>query len=259
LAPPAPPRYHLHVKTLTAAVLVVGNEVLSAKRADQNGPYAARALRARGVRLEALLTLPDRLELISEAVARERSRVDWLFTAGGVGPTHDDVTLPAVAHALARPLVRHERLVENIRRWHRRHGAAPPEAALRMADVPEGTRLVGDPAFPVMVVENVVMLPGPPEFFRAQLDAFTAGLESPPFHLTSMFLALGEDHFATALDLVARAYPDVDIGSYPRFDEADHRVEVTFEAKDAARVEEALRAFLAALPEGAVVRRSPPG
>ncbi|GEJ57482.1 competence/damage-inducible protein A [Anaeromyxobacter diazotrophicus] len=246
------------METLTAAVLVVGNEVLSAKRADQNGPYAIRVLRERGVRLEALLTLPDRLELIAEAVARERARVDWLFTAGGVGPTHDDVTLAAVAHALGRPLVRHERLVANIRRWHARHGGEPPEAALRMADVPEGTRLAGDPGFPVMAVENVVMLPGPPEFFRLQLDAFAAELASPPFRAASLFLALGEDHFAAALDGVARAHPDVDIGSYPRFDEADHRVEVTFEAKDAARVEVALRAFVAALPEGAVVRRHGP-
>jgi molybdenum cofactor synthesis domain-containing protein len=246
------------MKTVTAAVLVVGNEVLSAKRADQNGPYAARALRARGVRLEALLTLPDRLELIAEAVARERTRVDWLFTAGGVGPTHDDVTLAAVAAALRRPLVRHERLVENICRWHRRHGGTPPEAALRMADVPEGTRLLGDPSFPVMAVENVVMLPGPPEFFRAQLDAFTAVLDSPPFRLASLFLALAEDHFASALDAVARAHPDVDIGSYPRFDDADHRVEVTFEGKDVLRVEVALRAFLAVLPDGAVVRRVGP-
>ena len=246
------------METLTAAVLVVGNEVLSGKRADQNGPCAIRTLRDRGIRLDALLTLPDRLEIISEAVARERARVDWLFTAGGVGPTHDDVTLPAVAHALGRPLVRHERLVENIRRWHQRRGGTPTEAALHMADVPQGTRLIGDPTFPVMAVENVVMLPGPPEFFRVQLEAFTAVLQSPPFRAASIFLALGEDHFAAALDLVARAHPDVDIGSYPRFDEADHRVEVTFEAKDASRVEVALRAFLAALPDGAVVRRHGP-
>jgi len=246
------------VKTLTATVLVVGNEVLSAKRVDQNGPYAIQVLRERGLRLEALLTLPDRLEIVAEAVARERARVDWLFTAGGVGPTHDDVTLPAVARALGRPLSRHERLVENIRRWHQRRGEAPPEAALRMADVPEGTQLVGDPAFPVMAVENVVMLPGPPEFFRAQLDAFTAVLTSPPFRAASIFLSLGEDRFAAALDRVARAHPDVDIGSYPRFDEADHRVEVTFESKDPSRVEAALRAFLEALPEGAVIRRQGP-
>ena len=123
------------METLTAAVLVVGNEVLSGKRADQNGPCAIRTLRDRGIRLDALLTLPDRLEIISEAVARERARDDRLFTAGGVGPTHDDVTLPAVAHALERPLVRHERPPQRV--GDRRQG----HVVVRGADPARGRRL----------------------------------------------------------------------------------------------------------------------
>lgn len=242
------------MKTPTATVLVVGNEVLSAKVRDENGPYAAQVLRGHGVQLMALLTLPDRLDTIAEAVAREHRRVDWLFTSGGVGPTHDDVTLLAIAQALGRSLARHPALVENVRRWYSRQGTEPPEAALRMADVPEGTRLVGDALHPVMVVENVVMLPGPPQFFRVQFDTFAAVLDAPPFRLACAYLAIGEPRFAPALDRVSLEHPDVDIGSYPRFDEADHRVKVTFEAKDAERVEAALHAFLAALPEGAVVR-----
>ncbi len=242
------------MKTPTAAVLVVGNEVLSAKVRDENGPYAARVLRARGVQLVAILTLPDRLDVIEEAVVRERPRVSWLFTSGGVGPTHDDVTLLAIARALGRPLERHPVLVENIRAWHHRVGTEPPEAALRMADVPEGTELVGDTLHPVMVVENVVMLPGPPQFFRSQLDAFACRLDAPPFQLACVYVAIGESRFALVLDEVARHHPQVDIGSYPRFDDADHRVKVTFESKDLARVEAALREFLEAMPPGAVVR-----
>jgi molybdenum cofactor synthesis domain-containing protein len=246
------------MKTPTAAVLVIGNEVLSAKVRDENGPYAARRLHDRGVQLAAVLTLPDRLDVLEEAITRERQRVDWLFTSGGVGPTHDDVTALAVAHALRRPVVRHPQIVENIRGWHRRHGAEPPEAALRMADVPEGTRLVGALAYPVMVVENVVMLPGPPHFFRLQFDLFTESFEAAPFQLACLYLSIPEDRFATALDRVAHDNGDVEIGSYPRFDDADHRVRVTFEAKDRGRVEKALRAFLDVLPPGAVVRREGP-
>ena len=245
--------------TPTAAVLVVGNEVLSAKVRDENGPYAARRLRELGIQLTALLTLPDRLDVLEEAVTRERARVDWLFTSGGVGPTHDDVTLAAVARALGRPLWRHPIIEDNLRRWHARVGLEPTEAVLRMADVPDGTRLLGDPNFPAMTVENVVMLPGPPQFFRTQFDAFTAALEAPPFRLARAFVAVPEDAFAAALDVVARENPDVDIGSYPRFDrEADYRVLVTFEAKDSARVETALAAFLRALPPGALLRRDGP-
>ncbi len=246
------------MSTPSATVLIVGNEVLSAKVRDENGPYAARRLRELGVRLAALLTLPDRLELLEEAVDRERPRVDWLFTSGGVGPTHDDVTLLAIAQALGRPLRRDLRLVANVRRWYDRRGVEPPEAALRMADVPEGTRLLGDPGFPVMVVENVVMLPGPPQFFRAQFDAFVAELAAPPFRIGSVYLGVSEDSFAVSLHEVVQRHPDVDIGSYPRFDEADHRVLVTFEGKDPARVELAMRAFVAALPPGAVLRLEGP-
>ena len=99
----------MDVKTPTAAVIVVGNEVLSAKVADENGPYA-RALCARAGCSCTPPHLPRPAGAVAEAVARERARVDWLFTAGGVGPTHDDVTLPAVARALGRGLAREPRL-----------------------------------------------------------------------------------------------------------------------------------------------------
>ncbi len=246
------------MSTPTAAVIVVGSEVLSAKVPDANGPYAARRLHDLGVLLTALLTLPDRLDVLEETVRRERDRVDWLFTSGGIGPTHDDVTLLAVARALHRPLERHPVLADNVRRWSRHRGTDVPEVALRMADVPAGTRLLGDPTFPIMAVENVVMLPGPPQFFQALFDRFAAALETAPFRLASVYLALPEDRFAAALDEVVRSHPDVDIGSYPRFDEADHRVLVTFEAKDGERVEAALREFVASLPAGAVLRREGP-
>jgi len=238
---------------------VVGNEVLSAKVQDENGPFAAARFREIGVRLEAILTLPDDAAIIAQAVARERARVDWLVTSGGVGPTHDDVTLAAVARALGRPVVRHQGLAEYIRAAHRRWwGTEAPEAALRMADVPEGTRLLGDEGHPILAAENVVMLPGVPQFFRVQLERFTRELVAPPFHLAEVFVSVGEDRLAPLLDRLAAEHSAVEIGSYPRFDAADHRVKVTLESKDRARVEAALGALLAALPQGALVRCAGP-
>lgn len=247
------------MRTPTAVLIIVGNEVLSAKVRDENGPFAAAHLRELGVRLKALLTLPDEIEPIAEAVARERARTDWLFTAGGVGPTHDDVTLAAVARALGRPIVRHAALADYVRRAHRRWwGVEAPDASLRMADVPEGTRLAGDPDHPILAVENVVMLPGVPSFFRAQLARFARDLAAAPFHLAEVFVSLGEDRIAPILDRLAAAHAAVEIGSYPRFDDADHRVKITLESKDRARVEAAREALLAALPGGAVVRATGP-
>jgi len=247
------------MRTPSAALVVIGNEVLSAKVRDENGPFAAERFRALGVRLAAVLILPDEVERIAEAVARERTRVDWLFTSGGVGPTHDDVTLLAVAQALGRPIRRSAALVEHLHRAHqRRGGTAASEVALRMADVPEGTRLAGEEGYPILVVENVVMLPGVPAFFRIQLARFAEELAAPPFHLAQVFVSAGEDRLAPVLDALVRAHPAVEVGSYPRFDEADHRVKITLESKDRGGVEAALAELLRALPAGAVVRVLPP-
>jgi molybdenum cofactor synthesis domain-containing protein len=248
------------VSTPTAILVVVGSEVLSAKVQDENGPYAARRLREQGVQLLAIHTVPDRVEDVAEVVARARGRADWVFTSGGVGPTHDDVTVAAVAKALGRPLHRSPPLVEWIRAIHERYhqGEEPPEAALRMADVPEGTRLLGDPSYPTLAIENVVMLPGPPQFFRFQFEKVAGLLSAPPFRLACVYLGVGEAGIAAILDRVAREHPGVDIGSYPRFDDADYRVKVTLESKDLAQVGAALAALLAALPDGSVLRTEEP-
>jgi molybdenum cofactor synthesis domain-containing protein len=241
----------------SAALVVVGNEVLSAKVQDENGPWAARRLRELGVRLLAIHVVADRTEDIAAAVNAERARAGWVFTSGGVGPTHDDITVAAVAAALGRPLQRLPALESALRAIHRRHhgGAEPPEVALRMADVPEGTRLIGDPEYPTIAVENVVMLPGPPRFFRFQFDQVAPLLQGPPFRLATVYLSEREEGFAVALAEVARAHPAVEIGSYPRFDEGvDHRVRVTVESRDGAAVSRALAALLAALPGEGVGR-----
>jgi molybdenum cofactor synthesis domain-containing protein len=246
----------------TAALVVVGNEVLSAKLQDENGPWAARRLRQLGVRLLAIHVVADRTEEIVAALSAERHRAGWVFTSGGVGPTHDDITMAAVAAALGRPLTRLAPLEAAIRAIHRRHhaGAEPPEVALRMADVPEGTRLLGDPEYPTPAVENVVMLPGPPRFFRFQFDQVAPLLQGPPFRLAQVFLSVGEERFAAAMAEVAAAHPGVEIGSYPRFEEgAEHRVRVTVESRDEAQVSTALAALLAALPREWVIRFEGPG
>ena len=245
----------------TAALVVVGNEVLSAKVQDENGPWAVRRLRELGVRLLAVHVVADRVEEIAAAVRVEHRRATWVFTSGGVGPTHDDVTLAAVAAALSRPLVRLVALETVLQALHRRHhgGAELPEAALRMADVPEGTRLLGDPELPTLAVENVFVLPGPPAFFRRQLDQVAPLLSGPPFRVATAYLSVGEERFAPELAAVAAAHPDVEMGSYPRFDRgADYRVRVTVESRDAAGVAAALSAFLAAVPPEWVLRTEGP-
>ena len=247
-------------RTPTAAVVVVGSEVLSAKVQDENGPFLARRLRELGVELVAVHVIPDRTDAIVETLLLERRRVGWIFTCGGVGPTHDDLTLPAVALALGLPIQRDERMAGLLAEMHARHhdGAPLPPSALRMADLPAGTELVGDPEFPTLIVDGVVMLPGVPSFLRHQFERMAHLLAGPRFHLASLFFAWGEDLLARPLAAVAEAHPAVDIGSYPRFDRADHRVKVTVEGRDADAVRAAVRAILDSTGSAALVRAEGP-
>jgi molybdenum cofactor synthesis domain-containing protein len=239
----------------SASLVVVGNEVLSAKVVDENGPWLAERLHQLGIELRSIQTVRDREEEIVEAVLRERPRVGWIITSGGVGPTHDDVTVASVAVALGRRLVRDDRLVGIYRAIHRRiRSMELPEAGLRMADVPEGTELAGDPAFPTLVCDGVVMLPGVPKFLRYQFDGFAPAMGGERFHLACVFVSVVEDLIAPAVTAVAAAHPGAEIGSYPRFDEADHAVKLTVESRRLDQVLGALEALLAALPAGAVVR-----
>lgn len=244
----------------TAALVVVGNEVLSAKTVDENGPWAARRLRELGVRLRTIATVPDRVDDVVEAVAREARRSTWVFTSGGIGPTHDDVTIRAVGLAFGRPLERSARIVEVIRAHAlRRYGREPHEASLRMADVPVGTVLEGDADFSTMRLENVFMLAGVPRFFRWQFERVAHLLGGVPLHLGQLFLSVGEDPIADAMARIADAHPDVDIGSYPRFeDDAEYRVKLTVEGEDPERVRAVVAALRAALPEGALLREELP-
>jgi len=243
----------------SAALVVVGNEVLSAKVVDENGPWLAGRLHQLGIELRSIQTVRDRIDEIAEALLRERPRVGWILTSGGVGPTHDDVTVAGVAAALGRPVVRDPRLAEIYRAIYlRRRGVELPEAGLRMADVPEGTELLGDPGFPTLVCDGVIMLPGVPKFLRYQFDRFAGELQGEPFHLACVYVSVVEDQIAPALTAVAEAHPRVEVGSYPRFDDADHAVKLTVEGRDLAAVVEALEALLAVLPGSSVVRVSRP-
>jgi molybdenum cofactor synthesis domain-containing protein len=244
------------VTPATAAVVVVGSEVLSGKVQDANGPYLTRRLRELGVELTALHVVPDRVDAIVETLLGARRRADWVFTCGGVGPTHDDLTVFAVARALGLAIRRDERMARTLAEMHARHhtGAALPEAALRMADLPEGTELLGDPEFPTLVVSRVVMLPGVPSFLRHQFEQVAHLLDGAPYHLACLYFRWGEDRLAQPLAAVAEAHPGVDVGSYPRFDDADHRVRVTVEGRDPDAVRAAARAVLSALPPEALLR-----
>lgn len=237
------------------AALIIGNEVLTAKVTEANGAHLIRRFRERGVELEAVHFVRDDVDVIVEQLTAARRRAAHVITSGGVGPTHDDVTVRAVALALGRPVVR---LPEIEARLRAHYGERPmPEEALRMAEAPQGSELLSsaDARFPVLCCDEVYLLPGVPQFFRLHLEAVLQRLPGAPVVLRQLFLNRGESEIAAALDAVALAAPEVAIGSYPTWgDDVDHRVRLTVEHVDGARVDAAIAALRQTLPPGSIVR-----
>lgn len=237
-----------------AAAVIIGNEILTAKVTDANGPHLIRRLRDRGIPLVSIAVVADDVDAIVEAVQAAHRRAAHVLTSGGIGPTHDDVTVRAVSLALGRRIVRLEEMVRRIRDHY---GADVPAEALRMADAPEGAELWTQEGawFPVLTCDGVHMLPGVPQLFRHQLETVLARLHGSPVHVRCLYLAASEAEIAGALDAVALDMPEVAIGSYPSFDRTiDYSVKVTVEHASPAPVEEALARLRRTLPEGAVLR-----
>ena len=237
-----------------AAAIIIGNEVLSAKVEDVNGPHLVRRFREHGLPLRAIFVVPDEIEAIVGAVVNARAVARWVVTSGGIGPTHDDVTVRGVALALGREVVRLPRIVELLSKAH--SGAMPAEA-LRLAEAPDGTELLAPEGtvYPVLSVEGMFLLPGVPSLFKMQLETVLSSLPKGAVHVRSLYLSQGEAEIAATLDRVALGMPDVGIGSYPAVTSgADHRVRVTVEGAEPERVELVVARLQSELPEGVVLR-----
>lgn len=236
-----------------AAGIIIGTEVLTAKVEDRNGALLIRRLREQGVPLRSLEFVHDDVDHIVDAVQRARKRARHVFTSGGIGPTHDDVTVKAVALALGRPVVRLPQM-EALIREHATHPITPE--TLRLADAPEGATLIAlsSRGFPVLEVERIYLLPGVPQFFAVQLETVLRRLTGVPVHLQCLYMRIRETELAAALDRISRAHPHVAIGSYPEFDVAKgYLVKLTFEHTEELHVRTAIEAFRAELTDDAFV------
>ena len=239
----------------TAGIILIGNEILSGKISDANAAYLCRELRELGVEVRRIAVIPDEIALIAEEVAAFSKAFDLVFTSGGVGPTHDDVTVEGVARAMGVPVVRHPDLVSLLERYYR---DTLTEAALRMADIPDGAELITDNGlrFPNIAMRNVYVLPGVPEIFRRKFDAMRERFRDAPIHLKNVFVRIGEGTLADYLNRLLGEFPLLLIGSYPELSNPEYQVKVTLESRDRAYLEQALAEFLGQLPSHAVVKVS---
>jgi FAD synthetase len=219
----------------TAGVVIIGDEILSGKFADQNAAFLIGELRQLGVDLRRVLFLPDDEAEIAEVVPWFSARYDHVFTSGGVGPTHDDVTMASIARGFGTQVVLHPDLEAKVRDYW---GPTMPPANLRLAQVPDGAHLVygKDTTWPVVAFRNVYILPGVPSLFRRKFLDIADRFRAEPVTVARVYASSDEGVLAPHLDAVVAAFPQVKLGSYPRFEEREFRVLLTLEGPDPGAV-----------------------
>ena len=220
----------------TAAAIIVGDEVLSGKVVDENTPWLIKRCRDLGLDLVRISVVPDHVVAIAEEVVRSRALADWVFTTGGVGPTHDDVTMNGIASAFEVPLQRSQKL-EDLLRNHM--GDRCNEAALKMTDLPVGAELWWDGAirFPVVVMKSVVVFPGIPSLFRQKFDAVSHRFASEPSTIKELRLCARESEIAERLQQAQERWPQVSVGSYPKLGGGPWSVRVILDSRDVQSLE----------------------
>ncbi len=227
---------------VTAGLVVIGDEVLSGRTKDKNTGYVAEKLTDTGIQLREVRIVADNQEAIVEAVNALRNRYDYVFTTGGIGPTHDDITADAIGAAFGLPVEQDARALDIMRRHFRESQLTP--ARLRMTRMPVGAELIDNPVSvaPGFSVENVYVMAGVPQIMQGMLDQVLPGLRTGQRILSRTLRVDGkEGDIADVLSDAQAAFPGVAIGSYPFHVDNRFGVNVVFRGPDDERLQAALR------------------
>ncbi|MFP4303562.1 competence/damage-inducible protein A [Rhodosalinus sp.] len=227
----------------TAAMLVIGDEILSGRTRDSNMHHLAGELTRVGIDLREVRVVPDDRAAIIAAVQALAERWDHLFTSGGIGPTHDDITAEAVAAAFGLPIGVRADARAVLQAHYDAQGLELNEARLRMARIPEGATLIENPisAAPGFTLRNVHVMAGVPTIFEAMVASVLATLVGgAPLLSQTITVQRGEGDVAPILSEVAEAFPDLSVGSYPFLRGGVHGVNVVVRGTDKAQVDAAM-------------------
>lgn len=222
-------------RTVTAAALAIGDELLSGRTKDKNIGHLAELLTAAGIDLEEVRIVPDDHERIVEALNALRRRYDHVFTSGGIGPTHDDITADAVAAAFGVACDYDPDALALLGAHYAERGLEFTDARRRMARMPLGSRHIDNPVSlaPGFTTGNVHVMAGVPSVFQAMLDNVLPTLETGTKVLSDkVSCPFGEGDIGDPLSVIAIAHPDVNIGSYPRFSGTKFSTEIVIRGRD---------------------------
>ena len=240
-----------HIKT--AGIIIIGNEILSGKVQDSNSFFLASELRALGVNVMRISVLPDDVDTIGGEVRSFSKSFDYVFTTGGIGPTHDDITAAGIAYGFGVKLVRHPALEQKFRE---RYGESCNEAVLKMAEVPEGAELIdfGNSGFPLVAFRNIFIFPGIPKYLREKFGLIKERFRTDALYLKRLFLDADEADIAAALNRVVAGNRDVSFGSYPILDNPEYKIIITVECRFEDSLSKALKQLIDSLPGHIIVK-----
>jgi molybdenum cofactor synthesis domain-containing protein len=227
---------------VTAAVLVIGDEILSGRTRDTNINYIAAHLTRVGIRLQEVRVVADVEQAIVDAVKALRTRYTYVITTGGIGPTHDDITADAIAKALGIAIDLDARAVEILEAFFAKRGVEATPARMRMARIPRGATLIRNTisAAPGFMIDNVIVLAGVPDVMQVMLDEVTPNLATGAKMQTSTIkLTRAEGDVADLFAAHQKAFPDVAMGSYPSFADGRISTQLVLRSTDSARLAEA--------------------
>ncbi len=243
----------MNILNRTAGIIIIGDEILSGKVQDSNSFYLAAELRKLGVNLMRISVIPDDTEIIGNETSEFSKHYDFVFTSGGVGPTHDDVTMEGIAKGFAARLISHPQLEDYFRS---KYGGHLNEAVLKMTEAPEGAEIIdfGNMSFPLVLYRNIFIFPGIPEYLRNKFSLIKERFRSSAFHLRRFFLEAKESDIAAILNAVVANNREVSFGSYPIIGNPEYKIIVTAESKSLDALNRSVDELIRRIPGDIVVR-----
>jgi molybdenum cofactor synthesis domain-containing protein len=238
--PKMPPESR-HDADVTACLVIIGNEILSGRTQDANLAYLAAGLNDVGVRLLEVRVIPDIRQTIIDTVNAVRRQFDYVFTTGGIGPTHDDITAEAIAGAFGVAIERNLEAMARLVAYYATTTIELNEARMKMAEIPAGAALIENPVSgaPGFRIENVYVMAGVPRIMQAMFDGFKHELKGGrPMLSRTVVAPIGEGTLAAGLEAIQNAHPAVEIGSYPFYGGGRFGTSLVSRGREAAELDQ---------------------
>jgi molybdenum cofactor synthesis domain-containing protein len=239
--------------TKTAGIITIGNEILSGMVQDSNSFFLVSELKKLGVNTMRISVIPDDIEIIGNETSEFSKKYDYVFTSGGVGPTHDDVTMAGIAKGFRVKLIKHPELE---RLFRVRYGNNLNDAVIKMTEAPEGSEIISleDMRFPVISFRNIFIFPGIPEYLRNKFSLIKERFRSSNFYLKKLFLNANESDIAGILKMVDSENRNVSFGSYPVLGNPEYKIIITAESKSEDSLDTAVKQLLKRFSKDILVR-----